>query len=62
MARHRLTHFDAYARPGNGPLSTLRNSRDASGPALLFSQADRRRRPRRQGRRIRLPDLTDELT
>jgi hypothetical protein len=23
---------------------------------------DRRRRPRRQGRRIRLPDLTDELT
>ena len=27
------------ARPGNGPLSILRNSRDASGPALLFIQA-----------------------
>jgi hypothetical protein len=27
-------------RPGNGPLSTLRNSRDASGPALLFIQAE----------------------
>ena len=26
--------------PGNGPLSTLRNSRDASGPALLFIQAE----------------------
>ena len=30
----------AYSRPGNGPLSTLRNSRDASGPALLFIQAE----------------------
>ena len=38
--RHRLTHFDAHARPGNGPLSTLRNSRDASGHALLFIQAE----------------------
>ena len=28
------------ARYGNGPLSTLRNSRDASGPALLFIQAE----------------------
>ena len=27
-------------RPGNGPLSTLRNSRDASGPALPFIQAE----------------------
>ncbi len=33
--------FAASIRPGNGPLSTLRNSRDASGPApLLFIQAE----------------------
>jgi hypothetical protein len=30
----------ARSAPGNGPLSTLRNSRDASGPALLFIQAE----------------------
>ena len=30
--------------------------------AALHPGRDRRRRPRRQGRRIRLPDLTDELT
>jgi len=41
----------------------VRNSRDASGPALLFIQADIGALVRgRQGRRIRLPDLTDELT
>jgi hypothetical protein len=32
--------FAGSIRPGNGPLSTLRNSRDASGPALLFIQAE----------------------
>jgi hypothetical protein len=32
--------FAGSIRPGNGPLSTLRKSRDASGPALLFIQAE----------------------
>jgi hypothetical protein len=45
------------------PLSTLRNSRDASGPALVFIQAEIGAVVRGvKAGEIRLPDLTDELT
>jgi hypothetical protein len=33
-------HHAPEAGAGNGPRSTLRTSRDASGPALLFIQAE----------------------
>jgi hypothetical protein len=40
-AGHEGRSFRCLDPPGNGPLSTLRNSRDASGPApLLFIQAE----------------------
>jgi hypothetical protein len=45
-------------RDGFGTIGAL-----ASGPALVFIQAEIGAVVRaRQGRRIRLPDLTDELT
>jgi hypothetical protein len=53
----------ARSAPGNGSLSTLRNSREASGPALVFIQAEIGAVVRGvKAGEIRLPDLTDKLT
>jgi len=40
LADHFFSRRQVSIRPRNGPLSTLRNSRDASGPALLLIQAE----------------------